>query len=263
MKKVTPVSLFDKKKNGEKIVSLTAYDFSMSSRLDALGIDILLVGDSLGMILLGYESTLPVTMEEMLHHVKAVRAGSKHSMVVADMPFMSYQESAEEAIRNAGRFIKDAGAHAVKLEGGVEVADKVKVLVDNGIPVLGHIGLKPQHVLKKGKYQIYGKSDVEKEQILKDAKALEESGVFGIVLEGIPAQVAKEITASVSIPTIGIGAGPHCDGQILVINDILGLGSTPKFVKVYADLSPQIDKAVKLFQKEVQEGKFPDSNHSY
>jgi len=263
MKKSTPPALMEKKKRGEKIVALTAYDFSTASILDRLGVDLILVGDSLGMILLGYESTLPVTMDEMIHHTKAVRRGVSSSLVVGDMPFMSYQPSIEEAIRNAGRFLQEAGAQAVKLEGGLEIAETVAALVESGIPVVGHIGLKPQHWLKKGKYQIEGRSPSEKDRLLEDARALEESGAFAIVLEGIPAAVAEEVTSLVQIPTIGIGAGPHCDGQILVINDLLGLGSRPKFVKVYADLGKEMEKAVKQYQKEVHEGKFPDDKHSY
>lgn len=264
MKKVTPFTLLDKKKRGEKITALSAYDFSMASVIDRLGIDLVLVGDSLGMVLLGYESTLPVTMEEMLHHTRAVKRGVQHALVVADMPFMSYQVSSSQAVDNAGRFLKEAGAHAVKLEGGVEIDSTVKQLVDAGVPVLGHIGLKPQHVLKKGKYEVHGKSAAEREQIIEDAAALEASGAFGVVLEGIPSTLAKEITKAVSIPTIGIGAGPDCDGQILVLHDLIGFGlQRPKFVKAYAECGQELEKAVKKYKKDVEEGKFPDAKHSY
>ncbi len=267
MKKVTPILLAEKKKKREKIVALTAYDFAMASTLDRLGIDLILVGDSLGMVLLGYENTLPVTMEEMLHHTRAVSRGVKEALVVADMPFLSYQTNVKDvaAVQNAGRFLKEAGAHAVKLEGGVEITPLIKQMVALGIPVLGHIGLKPQHVLKKGKYQVEGKTASEQKQLLADAKAVQAAGAFALVLEGVSAAAAKEVTEQLEIPTIGIGAGPHCDGQILVINDLLGLNGskTPKFVKAYAQLHTEIEKAVRAYQKDVVKGKFPDENHSY
>lgn len=267
MKKVSPAILLEKKKKREKIVALTAYDFAMASTLDRLGIDLILVGDSLGMVLLGYESTLPVTMEEMLHHTRAVSRGVKEGLVVADMPFMSYQTNVKDAdaVRNAGRFLKEAGAQGVKLEGGVEIAPVIQQMVALGIPVLAHIGLKPQHVLKKGKYQVEAKTASEREQLIKDAKAVQTAGAFAVVLEGVPAAAAKEVTEQLEIPTIGIGAGPHCDGQILVINDLLGLSGskTPKFVKAYAQLHVEIEKAVRAYQKDVVKGKFPDETHSY
>lgn len=265
--KKTPKTLLEKKKKAEKIVALTAYDFSMSSTLDAAGIDLILVGDSLGMVLLGYENTLPVTLDEMLHHTRAVSRGVKHALVVADMPFMSYQAdvSDADAVRNGGRFLKEAGAQAVKVEGGTEMAGTIKKMVDVGIPVLGHIGLKPQHVLKEGGYQVQGKTPTQRQQLLEDAKAIEASGAFGLVLEGIPVDVAKEVTESIQIPTIGIGAGQYCDGQILVINDLLGLDGkkTPKFVKAYAQLHAQIDQAVQEYKQDVLKGTFPDADHSY
>jgi len=264
MKKMSPDQIIQKKDKKEKIVALTAYDCPTAAILDQVGIDLVLVGDSVGMVLLGYESTLPVTMEQMLHHVKAVAAGVRSSLVVADMPFMSYQASCEQAILNAGRFIQEAGAQAVKLEGGAEFAETVRGLVRAGIPCMGHIGLKPQQVLKKGKYEVQGKTESQKAQLIEDAQALEESGIFALVLEGVAAEVAKEITGRVQIPTIGIGAGPHCDGQILVLHDLLGIGSRrPKFVKVYAELGQAIEKAVQVYQKEVREGTFPDATHSY
>lgn len=263
MKKITPSVLQSKKDSGEKIVSVSAYDFAMAKILDRLEVDMILVGDSLGMVLLGYPNTLPVTMEEMLIHTRAVKKGAHFSLVVADMPFLSYQFSVEEALHNAGRFVKEAGAEAVKIEGGAEVAPLSRKLVQSGIPVLGHIGLKPQEVLKTGGYRVQGKNAPEKAQLIRDAQALEKSGAFALILEGIPATVAKSITEKVKIPTIGIGAGPDCDGQILVLHDILGLGQTPKFVKVYADLSKEIERAVLNYKKEVREGVFPDAKHSY
>ncbi len=267
MKKVTPKILLNKKKSQEKIVALTAYDASMAATLDVQGIDLILVGDSLGMVLLGYENTLPVTMEEMLHHTRAVSRGVKQALVVADMPFMSYQADVDDvdAVRNGGRFLKEAGAHAVKVEGGVEMAATIKKMTDVGIPVLGHIGLKPQHVLKEGTYQVQGKTPSQREQLIKDAKAVEASGAFGLVLEGMPAAAAKEVTEAVSIPTIGIGAGSDCDGQILVINDMLGMNGnkTAKFVKAYASLYSQIEQAVQTYKQEVVKGEFPDDKHSY
>lgn len=267
MKKMTPKKLLEKKKNKEPIVAVTAYDFPMAKCIDSVGIDLILVGDSLGMVVLGYDSTLPVTMEEMLHHTRAVSRGVKNSLVVADMPFMSYQTNVKdpEAVRNAGRFIKEAGAHAVKIEGGEEMAPLIKKMTDLGIPVLAHIGLQPQQVLKEGGYSVKGKTPSQAQQLIKDAQALEKSGAFGIVLEALPAKLAKEISAAVSIPTIGIGAGPNCDGQILVINDLLGLNGThtPKFVKAYAKLNTEIEKALNNYKKDVQQGRFPDETTSY
>lgn len=262
MQKITPAQILAKKEKKEKIVALSAYDFSMARILDRLGVDLILVGDSLGMVLLGYSSTLPVTMEEMLHHTRAVSAGTKNALVVADMPFLSYQFSLEEALHNAGRFVKEAGAGAVKVEGGTEAARLVKKLVSSGIPVLGHIGLKPQEVLKDG-YRVQGRTARERAMLLRDAQALEKNGAFAIVLEGMLPEAARAITRRVKIPTIGIGAGPHCDGQILVLHDLLGLGARPRFVKVYANLAREIEKAVRQFQLDVRKGVFPDAAHSY
>ena len=262
---ITLLDLQRKKRSGEKITMLTAYDEPMARMIDEAGIDMVLVGDSVGMVILGYSSTVPVTMEEMLHHTKAVRRGIRHAFLVGDLPFMSYQASKEEAIRNAGRFMKEAGCDAVKLEGGEEMADKVQGIVRAGIPVLGHIGLTPQSISKLSGYRVQGRDLASAKKLLRDASALEEAGAFGVVLECIPYQLAKAITERTSLITIGIGAGPHCDGQVLVIHDILGLFEkfVPKFVKVYAHLAPQIREAIKQFKDEVESGIFPDYKHAF
>ena len=251
------------KERGERFVMLTAYDFPTARILDEAGVPVLLVGDSLANNILGYETTLPVTMEEMLHHTRAVARGTKNALIVGDMPFLSYQTSVEEGIRNAGRFLKEGGAHAVKLEGAM--LELTATLVDQGIPVMGHIGLTPQSVHAMGGYRVQGKSEEDARRLLDEAQALEKSGIFSIVLEGIPASLAKQVTESVSVPTIGIGAGPHCDAQVLVITDLLGLGAGtyPKFAKPYADLRGEITRAVQTFRDEVAAGTFPDDAHSY
>ncbi len=244
---------------------LTAYDEPMARIIDEAGIDIVLVGDSVGMVILGYSSTVPVTMEEMIHHTKAVRRGIKHAFLIGDLPFMSYQASTEEAIRNAGRFMKEAGCDAVKLEGGEEMADKVQSIVRVGIPVLGHIGLTPQTISKLSGYRVQGRNFASAKKLLRDATALEEAGAFGIVLECIPYPLAKIITERTSLITIGIGAGAYCDGQVLVTHDLLGLFEkfVPKFVKVYVQLAPQIKKAIKQFEQEVKSGIFPNTEHAF
>jgi len=253
------------KQDGKKITMLTAYDYSTAALLDQVGIDILLVGDSLGMVVLGYETTLPVTMEEMLHHTRAVARASKRAMVVGDMPFMSYQVSTEQALENAGRFLKEADAHAVKLEGGVEIVDTVKRLVDSGIPVMGHLGLTPQSIHQLGGYGVQGKEDEAAKKMIDDAIALEEAGIFSLVLECVPTALAKDITEQISVPTIGIGAGVYCDGQVLVTHDLLGIFEkfVPKFVKRYVELNKPIKEAVNRFIEEVQQGKFPGPEHSF
>jgi 3-methyl-2-oxobutanoate hydroxymethyltransferase len=217
------------------------------------------------MVVAGYENTLSVTMEEMIYHTKAVARGRREALVVADMPFMSYQESVEQAKRNAGRLVKEGGAEAVKLEGGERIKDTIKAVVDMDVPVMGHIGLTPQSIHKMGGYRIQGKDEADRKRLLKDAKAVEEGGAFSIVLEGLPSELSKEITATLSIPTIGIGAGPFCDGQVLVLYDILGLYGeiSPKFVKKYADLKGVISTAVTEFKEEVEEGAFPGKKHSF
>lgn len=259
MKKITTATLLSLKKNGEKIAALTAYDAPSAKILNEIGIEIVLVGDSVGNVKLGYENTLPVTLEEMLHHTKAVKRGNSSSLLVADMPYLSYQLSIEEAKRNAGRLVKEGGAEAVKLEGGMEAAATVKALTDIQIPVMGHLGLMPQSIHKLGGYRIQGRTEKEAEKMVADAKILEGAGVFAIVLECIPPELAAEITRTVSVPTIGIGAGPDCDGQILVLDDMLGLSGdpVPKFVKAYASLRQDIEKAVRLYQSEVKEKKYP------
>jgi len=252
-------------KGKEPFACLTAYDYLTAKIIDESGIPLILVGDTVGMVVLGYENTLPVTMEEMLHHTAAVTRAVKSALVVADMPFMSYHVSVRQALENAGRFIKSAGAGAVKIEGGALRAETVRALVDNGIPVLGHIGLTPQSICSLGGYKIAGKRTAEVRRLLGDAKALEKAGAFALVLECMPPAAAKKIASALRIPTIGIGAGPFCDGQILVTNDMLGFtsGVAPKFVKRYVDLTSQIRNAVSGFKKEVGSGKFPAKEHCY
>ncbi len=244
---------------------LTACDCATARLIDEAGVPLILVGDSLGMTVLGYESTLPVTMNDMLHHTAAVVRGVSSAMVVGDMPFLSYQISISQALSNAGRLIQRAGADAVKLEGGATRAPTVKALVENGIPVLGHIGLTPQSVLALGGFKVQGRKPEQVEQLLRDAVALEEAGAFAIVLECVPPEVGKEITAAVPVPTIGIGSGPFCDGQILVTHDLLGVsdGASPRFVKRYANFAEDMRKAFAAFRKDVQSRAFPASEHCY
>jgi len=253
------------KKNGERISMLTAYDASFAGLIDAAGIDMVLVGDSLGMVLLGYNSTIPVTMEEMLHHCRAAGRGVKRAVLVGDMPFMSYQVSQNEAISNAGRFLKEAGCDAVKLEGGTEICDTVKAIVKAGIPLMGHIGLTPQTASQLGGYRVQGRDADSARRLLQSARDLEAADVFAIVLECIPAQLSEAITRMVSIPTIGIGAGKHCDGQVLVTHDMVGMFEkfNPSFVKQFAKLAPQIKDAVADYNKEVKNGSFPAEEHSF
>jgi 3-methyl-2-oxobutanoate hydroxymethyltransferase len=249
------------KAEGRRFPMLTAYDFPTATILDEAGIPVLLVGDSVGNNVLGYPTTLPVTMEEMLHHTRAVVRGAKNALIVGDMPFLSYQPSLEEGIRNAGLFIK-TGAHAVKVEGAqVELTAR---LTDLGIPVMGHVGLTPQFIHALGGYRVQGRTEEAALRLRQQAEALEKAGIFSLVLEGMPVEVGKSITEAVSVPTIGIGAGPHCDGQVLVVNDLLGLNEwVPKFVKKYANLREEIDRAVRAFSADVESGAFPDAAHSY
>ena len=261
---VTTATFLEKKKKGEKITILTAYDYLTAKIVDSAGVDAILVGDSLGMVVLGYPSTIPVTMEEMIHHTKAVVRGRKNAMVIFDMPFLSYQTGIRDAVLNAGRALKETGCDAVKIEGGVEQKETIRALVDAGIPVMGHIGLQPQSVKTLGGYKLRGKGE-EREKLIEDAKAVEEAGAFAVVLEKIPFSLAKEITELLSIPTIGIGAGKYCDGQVLVFHDMVGLFEEfkPKFVKRYAELGKLAREAVKQYIEEVKSGKFPDEEHSY
>lgn len=263
--KVTVPDIIKMKQRGEKITALTAYDYSFACILDEAGVDILLVGDSLGSVIQGHENTLPVTMNAMIYHTRAVARGRKRALVVGDMPFLSFQISLEEAKRNAGRFIQEAGAEAVKLEGGVRMVEVIEAIAKMGIPVMGHVGLTPQSIHQFGGYKVRGKEKEQSEAILRDALAVEKGGAFSVVLEGIPQDLAREITEQLSIPTIGIGAGVHCDGQVLVMHDMLGLFDMyrPKFVKRYADLKGVIAEAVKGYIAEVREGKFPDEEHSF
>ncbi len=263
--KVTASSLLEKKQRHELITCLTAYDYPSARLIDEAGIDMILVGDSLGMVMLGYENTLPVTVPEMLHHVRAVRRGVKHAFLIADMPYASFHVGMRDTLRNAVRFIKDGGAEAVKVEGGEKRARIVERLVDAEIPVVGHIGLTPQSVHAMGGYKVQGKTLKAVEQLMRDAVALERAGACSIVLEGIPREAAAMITRELEIPTIGIGAGPECDGQVLVFHDVLGLTFAPaaKFVRRYADLGGAITNAVLTFKEDVKSGAFPNEAESY
>ena len=252
------------KSKKEKIVMLTAYDYSTAKLVDESGIPLILVGDSLGMVILGYDSTIPVTMDEMIHHTKAVARGAKQAMVIGDMPFMTYQISTADALRNAARFMQEGGAQAIKLEGGVVVAETVKRIVECGIPVMGHIGLTPQSVHQLGGHRVQGKTQEAAERLLKDAQALEQAGAFAVVLELVPAPLSKLISQKITIPTIGIGAGPDCDGQVQVVSDLLGLFSdfVPKHAKQYAKLADSIKTALAGYIAEVKTGEFPTSQNS-
>ncbi len=263
--RITINQIKEMKPKGEKIAMLTAYDYSTAKIVDEAGIPLILVGDSLGMVVLGYESTIPVTMEEMLHHTKAVVRGTKQAMVIGDMPFMTYHISVDDALYNAARFIQEGGAQAVKLEGGITVAEKVRRIVECGIPVMGHIGLTPQSIYQLGGFTVQGKTPEAVARLLEDARALEQAGAFAIVLETVPAQLARIITDKVSIPTIGIGAGIACDGQVQVINDLLGSFTdfVPKHAKQYAKLADIIQKAVTEYLNEVKAGSFPTEKQSY
>jgi 3-methyl-2-oxobutanoate hydroxymethyltransferase len=265
IKRITTKSLSLLKQKGVKITALTAYDFITAKLLDEAGIDLILVGDSLGNVFQGNDTTLPVTMDEMIYHTKAVSKGINRAMLVVDMPFMSYQLSKDEAFRNAGRIMKETSAGGVKLEGGKRVAKTIKKITRDGIPVMGHIGLTPQSIHQFGSYRERGRSEEEAAELLEDAKVVEESGAFALVLEKIPAQLAKSITESVSIPTIGIGAGPYCDGQILVTPDMLGLNTDfhPRFVRRYAELAGNLSAAVKNYIKDIREKNFPSEEESY
>ncbi len=262
--RVTLPTLRRRKRAGEKIAMLTAYDFTFAQIFDTAGIDVLLVGDSLGNVVQGHDTTLPVTLEETLYHTRLVSRGVRRALVVADMPFGSYQVSSEDAVRNAIRCVKEGGAHAVKLEGGAAMLETIRRIVAAEIPVMGHVGLTPQAVHRMGGHRVQGRTEKGRAKVLTDARAVEQAGAFAIVLEGMPAELATEVTASLSIPTIGIGAGAGCDGQVLVMHDLLGLSDwTPSFVKQYANLGALASQAARRFAEEVSDAKFPDREHSY
>lgn len=263
--RVTVTQIKEMKQKGEKIAMLTAYDYSTAKLIDEIGIPLILVGDSLGMVVLGYESTIPVTMDEMIHHTKAVVRGTTQALIVGDMPFMTYQVSFDDALRNAARFIQEGGAQAVKLEGGESMAETVRRIVSCGIPVMGHIGLTPQSIHQLGGFKVMGKTSEAAVRLLKDAKALDEAGTFAIVLECVPEPLSKLITEKVSVPTIGIGAGKYCDGQVQVISDLLGLFTdfVPKHAKQYVRLLEDIKKAASDYMAEVKAETFPTEKQSY
>jgi 3-methyl-2-oxobutanoate hydroxymethyltransferase len=263
--KNTVLTFKEAKNQGKKLSMLTAYDYSMAKIIDESGVDGILIGDSLGMVIKGEEDTLSVTMDEVIYHTKAVKKGAKNALIVSDMPFLSYHVSIEQAVLNAGRLIKEGGANAVKLEGGANVAAQIKAIVDAQIPVMGHLGLTPQSVNAFGGFKVQGKNESAAKKLIEDAVLLEKAGAFSIVLEGIPEKVAELITNSVSIPTIGIGAGKNCDGQILVYQDMLGMFNDfiPKFVKQYANIGTVMKEAISTYVTEVQEGTFPEEKHTF
>ncbi|NLL69725.1 MAG: 3-methyl-2-oxobutanoate hydroxymethyltransferase [Epulopiscium sp.] len=263
--KKTVATFKNAKIKNEKLTMVTSYDYSMARIVDEAGIDGILVGDSVGMVTLGYDNTLAVTMDDMVHHTKAVSRGAKNALIVADMPFMSYHVNIEDSIKNAGRLIKEGKAHCVKLEGGSDILDKIEGIIKAQIPVMGHIGLTPQSINMFGGFKVQGKTINQIQKLIDDAKKLEEVGAFAIVLECIPEKISKIITESISIPTIGIGAGKYCDGQILVVNDMLGMYSdfTPKFVKQYKNLKEDINEAINDYITDVKKGTFPEEKHSF
>ncbi|MFQ5895680.1 MAG: 3-methyl-2-oxobutanoate hydroxymethyltransferase [Nitrospinota bacterium] len=264
-KKLTISDIQRLKRNGRRIASVTAYDYAFAKIVDAAGVDIILVGDSLGMVMLGYRDTTRVSLEAMLHHTRAVAQAEPKALLVGDMPFLSYGVSRAETIRNAGRFLQEAGAQAVKLEGGLRVQDEIKALVDREVPVMGHIGLTPQSIHRFGGYKVQGKDPEAADALFRDALAVQEAGAFSVVLECVPAPLARRVTEELRVPTIGIGAGPGCDGQVLVLHDILGLYGeiSPKFAKVYAPLGSLAGEAIAAFVREVREGQFPGPEHSF
>ncbi len=264
-KRITPHQFVKMKADGQRIVMITSYDYPTALIADSVGVDSILVGDSYGMVVLGYDTTIPVTVEELLPVCRAVRRGAPRPLLIADMPFMSFQVSKEDAVRNAGRFVKEGGMESVKIEGGVEAAPTVQAIVNIGIPVLGHIGVTPQSATLQGGYRVQGKTADSAERLVRDAKALEDAGAFGIVLEMVTEEVAKIITESITVPTIGIGSGRFCDGQVLVLHDILGLYPrfTPRFAKRYADLTPTIQDALQRYSEEVRKNTFPAEQNSF
>lgn len=265
MPRFTIHDFLKKKKESKKITMLTAYDYPFAQIVDQAGIDVILVGDSLGMVVQGHENTLPVTMDEMIYHAKMVVRAAKNAMVIGDMPFMSYQSSVEDAIKNAGRFLKEAGTSAIKLEGGSEVADHINAMTKSDIPVMAHIGLTPQSIHRMGGYKVQGKTEEAARKLIEDAHIVEDAGAFSVLLEAIPMDLAKKITEELSIPTIGIGAGTYCDGQVLVLHDLLGLFErfVPKFVKRYANLKEEALKAIKIYKEEIEKGAFPSEEQSF
>lgn len=263
--KVTTQTVVEMKNRGEKISMLTAYDYTMANIIDRAGIDVILVGDSASNVMAGHETTVPMTLDQMVYHASCVVRGVDQALVIADLPFMSYQVTAKEALISAGRMMKEAGVHGVKLEGGSAIVDTVKRIVDAGIPVMGHLGLTPQSIYKFGTYKVRAKEEAEAEELVRDAKKLEESGVFSIVLEKIPAVLASKVTGSVSVPTIGIGAGSECDGQVLVLHDMLGLNKEfkPRFLRRYADFHTTMTNAVQQYIQDVKNVDFPNENEKY
>jgi 3-methyl-2-oxobutanoate hydroxymethyltransferase len=262
--RITIPSLVARKERGERIAMLTAYDFTFATIFDAAGIDILLIGDSLGNVVQGQDTTLPVTLDEVVYHTRLVARGAQRAMVVSDMPFGSYQISAEDAVRNACRCVKEGGAHAVKLEGGEHIAATIERIVAAEIPVMAHVGLTPQSIHRMGGHRVQGRDEASRARVIRGAQAVEAAGAFAVVLEGVPADLALEITQLLTIPTIGIGAGVHCDGQVLVMHDMLGLTDwTPSFVKQYVNLGSLASQAARNFAEEVANSKFPDAKHSY
>ncbi len=264
-KKVTAVTLHEMKRRGEKISMLTAYDYCTALLMDQSEIDVLLVGDSLGMVVMGEENTLSVTMDEMIHHTRAVARGVKRALLVGDMPYMSYQISPEQAAENAGRFLKEGKAEAVKLEGGADLVPHIKAILRCGVPVMGHIGLTPQSIHQLGGFKVQGRTEEAAARLVGEAKMLEEAGVFSVLLEAVPTDVGAKVTEELTVPTIGIGAGPGCDGQVLIFNDLVGLFErfVPKFVKKYANLAPVMRDAFTQFRDEVKSGEFPGPEHVY
>jgi len=265
MNKKTVLTILEKKRVNERITMLTCYDYVTAKLVSSQDIDVILVGDSVGNVKLGYDNTLPVNVDDMIYHTKSVKRGNEGALLITDLPFMSYEISVEDAVRNAARIVKEGGAEAVKIEGGSEIADRVKAISDAKIPIVGHLGLTPQAVNKIGGFKVQGRSEEACKKLINDAQALERAGVFAVVLEAVPEKLAKEITQCLKIPTIGIGAGRYCDGQVLVIDDMLGMFTdfTPKFVKKYANLGEIIKTAVKNYIDEVKEGKFPQEGNTY
>lgn len=263
--RVTTQTVVEMKRNGEKISMLTAYDFTMARIIDQAGIDVILVGDSASNVMAGYETTVPMTLDHMIYHASCVVRGVEHALVIADLPFMSYQVTSKEALTNAGRMMKEAGVHGVKLEGGKPVVKTINKIVEAGIPVMGHLGLTPQSIYQFGTYKVRAKEEKEADQLFEDAKRLEEAGCFSLVLEKIPADLAKEVTRQLSIPTIGIGAGGKCDGQVLVTHDMLGLNKDfkPRFLRRYADLDNTMTESVKQYIKDIKSGEFPSDKEQY